>query len=158
MNNIYVDELPKSCFDCDCPYTDDYIDFVPLRCPVCAWDWGKQKKDTEVTGYNKSRHKDCPLKPLSDRLAEERKKVCEQIYQLLTNGRMWSTMKDWWLNNGTCIELKQVLDAVETETPNQKIIKKFSKDREYYALLDNLREQHFLVLNKNELDQVERGG
>ena len=94
---------------------------------------------------------------ITDRLTEERKKVCEQIYQLFTNGRMWSTMKDWWLNNGTCIELKQVLDAVENGMENQEIIKKFSKDRSYYALLDNLREQHFLVLNKNELDQIERG-
>ena len=145
MNNIYVETMPSACEECSCCYYDDYAECY--RCPLLL--------DNEINIYDKD--SDCPLKPLSDRLAEERKKVCEQIYQLFTNGRMWLTMKDWWLNNGTCIELKQVLDAVETETPNQEIIKKFSKDREYYALLDNIREQHFLVLNKNELDQIERG-
>jgi hypothetical protein len=60
MNNIYVDELPKNCKGCLLHNEDNgwcqvlicYTDDVPSN---------------------------CPLKPLTDRLAEERKKVVQEI-------------------------------------------------------------------------------
>lgn len=128
MNNIYVDELPKCCL-------------------LCVQNCGARQKDIscfnmDCEGCIGGRPKNCPLKPLTDRLAEERKKVCEQIYKLFTNESMWKTMKDWWLQSGTCRELKLVLDAIEKETTNQEIIEQFSKDREYYALFNKLKEEN----------------
>lgn len=74
MNNIYVDELPKSCFECKCAfkaqrqqvnefgsYMEDCMCCIPLH------KWIVEK------------HRDCPLKPLTDPLAEERKKVCDYL-------------------------------------------------------------------------------
>lgn len=65
MNNIYVDELPKKCKGCLLHNEDNgwcqvlicYTDDVPT---------------------------DCPLKPLTDRLAEERKKVVELFKNMST--------------------------------------------------------------------------
>lgn len=73
---------------------------------------------------------------------DERKEICGQIYNLFTNESMWKSMKDWWLNNGTCRELKAVLSAVEQGLSNQEIIEDFSKDREYYRLLNKLKEEN----------------
>ena len=64
MNNIYVDELPKSCQQC--PYysyeetEDEFWEF----CSWCGYEFSEET---------------CPLKALSDRLAEERKKVVQEI-------------------------------------------------------------------------------
>ena len=65
MNNIYVDELPKRCSDCVC------------------WDYSYDcnlldEKDFDWNGEN-LKHTKCPLKLLSDRLAEERRKVVQKI-------------------------------------------------------------------------------
>lgn len=130
MNNIYVDELPKSCRGClfqcygSCLGGSDILNGDPYT-GICHL---KRQKPT-----------DCPLKLLSDRLAEERKQVCEQIYKLFTNESMWKTMKDWWLHSGTCRELKLVLDAVANEKTNKEIIEQFSIDREYFALLNKIK-------------------
>ena len=69
----------------------------------------------------------------------ERKEICEKIYKLFTNEIMWVTMKDWWLNNGQCRNLKEVLNAVEQGFSNQEIVENFSKDREYYHLLKKFK-------------------
>ncbi len=71
MNNIYVDELPKGC-KCGCPYCY----YETRNTYYCAL----QNKYIEFFGddYFK-RQTDCPLKPLSDRLAEERKRVVQEI-------------------------------------------------------------------------------
>lgn len=63
MNNIYVDELPKSCDGC-CFNNDSY----------CV------NNEYVIENYfTQTKHPNCPLKPLSDRLAEERKKVIHDI-------------------------------------------------------------------------------
>ena len=71
MNNIYVDELPKSCENCPFYKLDTYIDinYVTINSHECVLE------GSILTG-------DCPLKPLSDRLAEERKNVCDAVYKL----------------------------------------------------------------------------
>ena len=61
MNNIYVDELPESCIDCPCHNGEH---------GHCKLN-GKY-----VIIY---RLFDCPLKLITDRLAEERKKVCDEL-------------------------------------------------------------------------------
>ena len=63
MNNIYVDELPKDCLDCPCEsesYCNLLYDYIPCIQTEC-------------------RHPECPLKSLTDRLAEERKRVVQEI-------------------------------------------------------------------------------
>lgn len=63
MNNIYVDELPNRCDSC--------VGYggASGRCKLLH-------KPVFITPP-----KDCPLKPLSDRLAEERKKVVQEVKQ-----------------------------------------------------------------------------
>lgn len=69
MNNIYVDELPKKCWDCK--YLRDRVE-CGLYCRLDAFD-----EDYDYTvGV---RHKNCPLKLVTDRLAGERKKVVQEI-------------------------------------------------------------------------------
>lgn len=66
-------------------------------------------------------NEDCKLFLLEDYVkdkyqqvrADERKKVCEQIYKLFTNEIMWKEIKKWWLHNGECKELKNILNQVE---------------------------------------------
>ena len=76
---------------------------------------------------------------LAQQLADKEKEICEKIYKLFTNEIMWLTMKDWWLNNGQCRNLKEVLNAVEQGFSNQEIVENFSKDREYYHLLKKFK-------------------
>ena len=75
MNNIYVDgEFVNRCNDC--PFYDI-------------------ETEVEFVGYEKTYHKclaggdvitgNCPLKPLSDRLKEERKKVVQEIKNYVCN-------------------------------------------------------------------------
>lgn len=74
---IYVDELPKKCKDCPFSYVGYAYDFDEVR--FC-----KLHKDHcmhWIALYN-DKFNDCPLKLLTDRLAEERKKVIERIRDL----------------------------------------------------------------------------
>ena len=65
MNNIYVDELPKGCVNCDFGYANNF----------CEIDY-----EIDIRNFDKNqKHPNCPLKPLTDRLAEERKKVVQEI-------------------------------------------------------------------------------
>lgn len=52
MNNIYVDEVPDSCFYCDFFIRENY----------CCWLMQKDAREYRD---------DCPLIPITDRLAEE---------------------------------------------------------------------------------------
>lgn len=63
---IYVDELPDDCIDCPCE--SEYY------CNLLLCDIGLLQCN--------ERHPKCPLLKLSDRLAEERKKVIERIREL----------------------------------------------------------------------------
>lgn len=64
MNNIYVDELPKSCGDCRFCEKYGYYLYCSRLC-----------KKLEYL----DKEKECPLKLLTDRLAEERKRVLQEI-------------------------------------------------------------------------------
>ena len=67
MNNIYVDELPKYCYECPC-----YIG-INCRCKL-------KHEYLDNDGYEVPIN--CPLKLITDRLAEERKNVIERIREL----------------------------------------------------------------------------
>ena len=96
----------------------------------------KQMTDNGVKALELKNEK---IKELKQQLAEKEKEICEKIYKLFTNEIMWLTMKDWWLNNGQCRNLKEVLNAVEQGFSNQEIVENFSKDREYYHLLKKFK-------------------
>ena len=68
MNNIYVETMPSGCVECPCCNSD--IDYGAC-CNLGAYDYKEYYCTT-------NKHPNCPLKPLSDRLAEERKIVCNQ--------------------------------------------------------------------------------
>ena len=67
MNNIYVDELPKNCFEC--VFCDNHKGYCDLQ-------------EVRILRFFQKRDIGCPLKLISDRLAEERKKVIERIRDL----------------------------------------------------------------------------
>ena len=104
MNNIYVDELPKKCWDCK--HLRDRAE-CGLYCRLDAFD-----EDYDYTvGV---RHKNCPLKPLTDRLAEERNKVVQEIKKVLDNKASYSTdADDDWLIQIKESSLYELLDQIE---------------------------------------------
>lgn len=63
MNNIYIDEVPDSCFYCKFFNSQNY----------CCWLIQKDAREYRD---------DCPLIPITDRLAEERKKVVSEIREM----------------------------------------------------------------------------
>ena len=68
--DIYVEgKLPKCCLVCklECPEEQRCVDGFTMDCDYCGVS---------------ERPATCPLKPLSDRLAEERKKVVQEIRDL----------------------------------------------------------------------------
>ena len=72
MNNIYVENynLPESCWKCECLKDGDETGFY---CSLSAFDNDEDYREVDV------RHPKCPLKSISTKLAEERKKVLWEI-------------------------------------------------------------------------------
>lgn len=72
MNNIYVENynLPESCWKCECLKDGDETGFY---CSLSAFDNNEDYREVDV------RHPKCPLKSISTKLAEERKKVVQEI-------------------------------------------------------------------------------
>ena len=76
MNNIYVDELPKRCNDCK------FQVFIAYH--KNGWEHKERFCSVMKNNYDCICSKEnCPLKPLTDRLAEERRKVVQEIKQRL---------------------------------------------------------------------------
>jgi hypothetical protein len=132
MNNIYVDELPKSCDECPCCNSD--IDYGAC-CNLGAYGF----KECYCTN---KKHPNCQLKPLTDRLAEERKKAVQEIKQKLAEKEKerheeWLSAKEWkW----ECDRLKKELHTANQETlhfqnkyfaENQKAIAELEKVKEF---------------------------
>ena len=70
MNNIYVDELPENYIDI-CPCNHDG------RCTLLNYE------DCNICYYDMKKNEHCPLKLITDRLAEERKKVVQEFREKL---------------------------------------------------------------------------
>ena len=132
MNNIYVDELPKSCDWCPCCHYDDYNGVYRCEADIKRpfkpiIDWGIEKLST------------CPLKPLTDRLAEERKKVVGELkvdIRSLFNSYA-SSLIDYCIWNKNADE-------------NQKLYNNFKR-------IINDRLVKVLDLFDKRIDQIERG-
>ena len=71
---VYVDELPKKCYDCPCCNID-------LDCGECCSLGAFDCDDF----YIKDRHKNCPLQTLADNEKQVRKQVCDEIRELAEN-------------------------------------------------------------------------
>lgn len=111
MNNIYVNELPKSCAVYECPFNYDI-------CSCTAKEF-VDVGDVDIEySYEKGRHKTCPLKPLSDRLAEERKKVVQELrerakneFEFIICDECYNTVdKDVYISS---VALTEILDQIE---------------------------------------------
>lgn len=97
MNNIYVYEVPDSCFYCDF--------FIKENC--CCWLIQKDAREYRD---------DCPLIPLSDRLAEERKRVVQELKSLLyqyVNIDVDVDYEDCKYSTITDYGLKKIIDQIE---------------------------------------------
>ena len=94
MNNIYVDELPKSCDECPMTYREH--SFGRLRCQF----------NGECIEYEQ-KHPNCPLKPLSDRLEEERKKIVQEIRNKVKQAKL---VYEW---KGDEVHIEDILDQIE---------------------------------------------
>lgn len=98
MNNIYVDELPKSCRGClfqcygSCLGGRDILNGNPY---------------TEICHLKRQKPIDCPLKTLSDRLAEERKKVVQEIRNKVEQAKF---VYEW---KGDEAHIQDILDQIE---------------------------------------------
>ena len=71
---VYVDELPKSCRECFCNVEDTW----------CALSDGEMGDICEEYD-NKTRHKKCPLKTLTDYTKQVRKEVLDELCDMLTD-------------------------------------------------------------------------
>ena len=111
MNNIYVDELPKNCEKCPCySYSEGFC-----NCEYWYQKYGEIKDVAEYTHLGlkeNERPADCPLKPLSDRIAEERKKVVQEIRERLTKYTL--TNDDFIFDTYyKAVDVEKVLDKIE---------------------------------------------
>lgn len=102
MNNIYVDELPKkgSCFN-GCPYA--VCDGFVTRCPF------QQEENGDHLIVEADCIRTCPLKKLSDRLAEERKKVIQEIKDKTSDGLYQNSYGETFIDD----DIYEILDQVE---------------------------------------------
>ena len=108
MNNIYVETMPETCEKCPCYLNRDYYD--DCKCNFtnnCVWVYALKFFDC-----SEERHPTCPLKPLSDRLAEERKKVEQEFKEKIIDGTSCEILP----TGDICISLEKinnVLDQIE---------------------------------------------
>lgn len=104
MNNIYVDELPDYCGNCGFCCKDDLGYWCQAERLIYIAD--------EI--YNQKRLQSCPLKLLTEALAEERRKVVTEIKQVLDNKASYSTdADDDWLIQIKESSLYEILEQVE---------------------------------------------
>ena len=107
MNNIYVDEFPKSCEECSlhrsgCLKIKKGARYIDAETCVLGNFYKFQEIDNEIDT--------CPLKPLSDRLAEERKKVVSDIRNKIEQAKL---VYEW---KGDEVHIEEILDQIERGT------------------------------------------
>lgn len=100
-----------------------------------------------ITNQCKYQYKNCQViecylmgtNELSDYTKQVRKEVIEQVYKVFTTEDVWKELKDWYLVNGNCKELKKCLDAMVEEKSVENIAKKFGHYKNFYQQLDLLQ-------------------
>lgn len=75
--DIYVKELPKSCYECSICYTDESTDRLYTRCSLIN-DTDILGRDMNVSKHIDKRHKKCPLKSLKEYNSELCNKIKEK--------------------------------------------------------------------------------
>lgn len=76
---IFVSELPKDCLDCPC-YDGEFMRCNLIHCEHSVGYFNEDELDYKHIPINQDFEElICPLKLLSTRLAEERKKVVQEI-------------------------------------------------------------------------------
>ena len=119
---FYVDKKPKNCEECPFLHDDRW----------CLINWYEIYTPDKVKSFENG----CPLQSLADYTKQVRKEVLEQVYKVFTNEDVWKELKDWWLGNGNCKELKKCLDAMIEEKSVENIAKKFGHYKNFYQQLD----------------------
>lgn len=76
---------------------------------------------------------------LADYTKQVRKEVLDQVYKVFTTESMWKELKDWWLQSGTCKELRDCLDAIAEDPSVENIVMRFGRDRNLYEWLKELQ-------------------
>lgn len=75
---VYVDELPKDCFECPCFEGVE----TPAFCP-CRLDFIENDKVQNYHKFYECNDNICPLKSLSEHDKQVRKEVLEKVYKVL---------------------------------------------------------------------------
>ena len=96
---VYVDELPKSCWECPCFKND-------LEFPCGLSDGTQDYFKDEIDGEN------CPLKSIKTHDRELVKEVCEKIKLKFSDTRS----HNWGVER---IELYEFLDQIQKEAENE---------------------------------------
>lgn len=120
---VYVDKLPKCCSDCPCcNECMDYGCSCNLNNDYLTYD-----------DYGKKRHKNCHLQSVADYTNQVRKKVCEEIRDIVKKISRPTTEYDdgtfdydidaieldhllIWLGNGEMDLIKHHLDQIQGES------------------------------------------
>ena len=103
---IYVDELPKDCGYC-------------VFCKQTEYYYYCDKLHTKLGYFNKE--KDCPLKPLSEALMKERKKVVKEAKKLVVEATCYDTEEETrnHLYDLSASEVLELLDQIEENLSNK---------------------------------------
>jgi hypothetical protein len=113
MNNIYVDELPKSCEECDfCEYFGKDAHGKGQHEVAC---WFNGFLTNALLGDIIEAKHCTHLKSLTDRLTEERKKVVQEIKKLVIESTCYDTEEEVrnQLYDMSAGEVLKILDQIE---------------------------------------------
>lgn len=109
MNNLYVDELAKDCWNCQFLNHDD-----DCYCEICQKFLNDEDLYVSEDSFEHKKAECCPLKSLKEALAEERKKVVREIKGVLDIKASYSTdADDDWLIQIKESSLYELLDQIE---------------------------------------------
>ena len=101
---VYVDEVPKDCFECPC---FEGIE-TPAFCP-CRLDFIENDKVQNYHKFDECNDNICPLKSLSEHDNQVRKEVCEKIRKFA-----YDTFKEFGCFDE--VDLEHILDQIQGES------------------------------------------
>lgn len=114
---VYVDELPKNCFDCFC---------CDLDLEECKIDKKIELCQDYFNSFEKKKPTKCPLQSLTDYTKQVRKEVCEEIKQkieALIESKDFKLCNHEYANGyyyGYCYglqyDLAKIIDQIKGET------------------------------------------
>lgn len=110
MNNLYVDELAKDCWNCQF-LNHDY----DCYCEICQKFLNDEDLYVSEDSFEHKKAECCPLKSLKEALAEERKKVVQETKELVIKSTCYDTEEEVrnHLYDMSASEVLEILDQVE---------------------------------------------